>query len=104
MKLISPNPSILAAATALLQPYVPDLSPRSLVEALKGYEAAEATGDTIERPLTRQQVAALLGMSLNSVNRYLNSGKLTRIRLTPRTVRIDPQSVRNLLERGTKDK
>ncbi|MEA4863728.1 MAG: hypothetical protein VB042_10520 [Victivallaceae bacterium] len=91
------TPAVLSAATALLQPYAPDLSPRSLVDALKGYESDKATSDAIEKPLTRHEVASLLGMSLNSVNRYLNSGKLIRIKLTPRTIRIDPQSVRNLL-------
>lgn len=92
------TPAVLNAATGLLQPYAPDLSPRSLVAAIKSYKADPAADpNRIEKPLTRQEVAALLGCSLQTVNSHLNAGRLRRIKLTAKSVRIDAQSLRDLL-------
>lgn len=95
------TPSVLNAAVGLLQPYAPDLSPRALVKAIKSYQEndAPATPDDakIERPLTRKEVAELLGCTTATVNRYMNLGKLRRIKLSTTSVRIDAASVRNLL-------
>ena len=96
------TPAVLAAATGLLQPFVPELSPQSLVEALQKYETGERpAAGAPEKPLTRQDAAALLSCSLNSVNRYMNAGLLRRVKIGPRTVRIDPASVRALLNADT---
>ena len=92
------TPAVLAAATGMLQPFIPELSPQGLVAALKTYNSGEAAEETTEKPLTRQEAAKLLSVSLNSITRYMNSGILRRISMGPRLVRIDPQSVRNLLE------
>lgn len=94
------TPSVLTAAVGLLAPFAPDLSPRSLVAAIKSYKAAAAADpdpDRIEKPLTRQEVAALLGCSLQTINSHLNAGRLRRIKLTAKSVRIDPDSLRALL-------
>lgn len=94
------TPSVLAAATSLLQPYAPDLSPSSLVKAIKAYQATATTteaNNAISKPMTRKEVAGLIGCSLQSVNRYLNEGKIQRIILSPRSVRIDRQSVQDFL-------
>jgi predicted DNA-binding transcriptional regulator AlpA len=92
------TPSVLAAATSLLQPYAPDLSPSALVRAIKAYKSETTTeANTISRPMTRKQVSELLGCSLQSVNRYMNEGKIQRIILSPRSVRIDRQSVQDFL-------
>lgn len=90
------TPAVLGAVTALLQPYAPELSPRSLVDALKAYETKKNESD-IQRPLTRAEAAALLQCSLNTISRYLSCGKLKRIKLTERSCRIDADSVRALL-------
>ena len=92
------TPAVLAAATGMLQPFIPELSPQNLVAALKTYNSGEAAEEPAEKPLTRQEAAKLLSVSLNSITRYMNSGILRRISMGPRLVRIDPQSVRNLLE------
>jgi len=91
------TPSVIAAATGLLQPYCPELSPQSLVSALQEYQSGKAAPILAERPLTRREAATLLQCSLNTVSRYLSAGKLRRITLTERSCRIDADSVRNLL-------
>lgn len=92
------TPAVLTAAVGLLAPFAPDLSPRSLVAAIKSYKAdAAADPNRIEKLLTRQEVAALLGCSLQTINSHLNAGRLRRIKLTAKSVRIDPQSLRDLL-------
>lgn len=97
-------PAVLTAATGLLQPYAPDLTPSALVKAIKAYKAdPTADPDRIEKPLTRRQVAALLGCSLQTVNRYMNDGRLRRIVLTAKSVRIDPDSLRALLAGNAND-
>jgi len=98
------TPAVLAAATGMLQPFIPELSPQSLIEALQKHEASAGIGTaanhSTEKPLTRQGAAALLSVSLNTVNRYMNRGILRRVKISSHTVRIDPASVRNLLEQG----
>lgn len=89
------NPQIIAAVVGMLQPYVPELTPSSLIKALEGYQGDKL--NEVNKPLTRAEAAALLSVSLNTVNRYLNEGKLRRIQLTARNVRIDYGSVKNLL-------
>lgn len=94
------TPAILAAATGMLQPYIPDLSPQGLIAALKTYEAANTRRDATTKPLTRQEAAALLSVSVNTINRYMNLGYLRRVKISDRLVRIDPCSVQALLENG----
>ncbi len=90
-------PQVLTAATGMLQPFIPELSPESLVAALKNHETLKQDKFLAEKPLTRQQAAALLSVSLPTLDRYLKTGLLKFIKLGPRAVRIDPASVRELL-------
>ena len=94
------TPSVLSAAVGLLQPYAPDLSPSALVKAIKAYKADGAADTTAkaEKPMTRKEVAALLGISLQSVSRMMNDGRLRRIVLSAKSVRIDAASVNDLLD------
>ena len=88
---------VITAATSLLAPYVPELTATSLIAALKEHQATQTTAPKLEKPLTRQEVADFLGVSLATVTRYLNTGKLRRIKLTGRNVRIDAESFRKLI-------
>ena len=108
------TPSVLQAATAMLSPYVPEISSAGLVAALKAYggpdspaaaPAAPAPTATprFAKPLTRREVAALFGCSLQSVSRWLSAGTLRKIKIGKRAVRIDPASVAALLERGIEE-
>lgn len=87
------TPPILAAACGMLQPFFPELTPQGLLSMLN----AEKSEKQMERPLTRRQAAALLSVSLPTLDRYLKTGLLKFIKLGPRAVRIDPASVRELL-------
>ena len=94
------TPAVLTAATGLLTPFCPDLSPRSLVKALRAYQndtTTTASAGEAKKPLTRKQAAELLSCSVQSITRYMNDGKLRRIALSPRSVRICPDSLAELL-------
>ena len=91
------TPAVLAAATGLLQPFVPELSPQSLVEALRGHEPGDRPAP-MEKQMSRRQAAALLGVSIPTVDRYMRDGILRRVKIGKRLVRIDPASVRALLD------
>ena len=92
------TPQVIAAATGLLQPYCPDLSPQNLIDALQKYNQKDnAVHNNIERPLTRREAANLLKVSLNTISRYLTIGKLEKIKLTDRSCRITSASVKKLL-------
>lgn len=56
--------------------------------------------NNVQKKLTRRECAELLGVSVNSVNRYIKNGKLKAVNISPRLVRIDPESVRELLNHG----
>lgn len=99
-------PSILAAATMMLQPYAPDLSPRSLVAALKGYVSGGKLAvreNQPEKPYTRQEVCNLLGITLPTLEKYVQAGYLRKIRLSKHAVRIDAASVWEFLGEKRKE-
>lgn len=91
------TPAVIQAATAMLSPYVPEISPTGLIAALKEYNVKESKAAE-EKPYTRAEVANLLGLSTQTINRMLNRGTLKRIHVGLRAVRIAPESVRAILE------
>lgn len=91
------TPAVIQAATAMLSPYVPEISPTGLIAALKEYNVKESKAAE-EKPYTRAEVANLLGLSTQTINRMLNRGTLKRIHVGQRAVRIAPKSVRAILE------
>jgi len=97
---------VIAAATNLLLPYAPELTGKKLIAAIKDYQPDQPDQpEKFEKPLTRREVAGLLGCSLLTVSRYLKEGKLDRITLSRKAVRICPKSYRRFIEsnRGTDD-
>ena len=91
-----PQP-ILTAAVGLLQPFMPNITPAALAEALdKAGQPPEAAAK-IEKPLTRKEAAALLGVHITTLNRYIQTGILPSVKIGPRAVRIAPANVRALL-------
>ena len=88
------TPPILTAATGLLQPFYPELTPTKLLSMLKNAGKPE---EIVERPLTRRQAANLLAISLPTLDRHIKSGILRASKIGPRAVRIDPDSIRELL-------
>ena len=97
MKTKNTTPVVIEAAVKLLESFCPEISPASLVEALKAYTPGEKMQKNEDRPLTRAQAAELLQVSHNTISTYLKIGKLKKIPLTARSCRIDAASVRALL-------
>ena len=92
---------IIAAAVAILSAYVPGLTPATLQTALENYNIANAASskDTRpQKPFTRKETAEMLGVSVPTVDRYMASGLLNRVRYSARTVRISADSVYNLMK------
>ena len=90
------TPAVIAAAAGLLQPFAPELTPTGLVAAIREYTPGKKPKND-DRPLTRREAAELLQCSLNTVTKYMKSGKLRKITLTARSCRIDAASVKKLL-------
>ena len=84
-------PAIITAATAILQPYFPDLSAAGLVEALKPRTETE----TGPRFFTRYEVAAMFKVNPATVDNWIKSGQLQAVKTGPRAVRIPVDSVKN---------
>lgn len=99
MQIKSVPPSILVAATSMLQQYIPELSPKSLVAALKSYnsDSSQNPANTPEKPYTRQEVCNLLSISIPTLHRMIKAGAVRKIIVSKNLVRIDPASVRKLL-------
>ena len=76
-----------------------DLTPQKLETALAAKEKRAGELD-LSRKLTRAECARILGVSVNSVHRYIQNGYLRAINISPRLVRIDPESVQELLTNG----
>lgn len=91
-------PVILSTAATVLQPYLPGLLPEILLDAIQSIRTEKS--DQTEKPLTRQQCAEMLGVSVNSVNRYIRAGYLSAVKISPRLIRIAPESIRRLMVHG----
>ena len=87
---------VLNTAVNLLREHYPALTSEQLHAALSHSEIQ----NNVQKKLTRRECAELLGVSVNSVNRYIKNGKLKAVNISPRLVRIDPESVRELLNNG----
>lgn len=95
-------PEIASAAATMLSPYFSGLTPAILTSALETYKP-NATSDKDARPLkplTRKEAAEMLGISVQSLDRYVSSGRLTRVTYSPRAIRISAESVYNLMKGG----
>jgi len=101
------SPQVLNGITAMLLPNIPGLTSAKLMAALECYNAASASAERStpahpEPPYTRKEAAKFLDVSLPTIDRYLASGLLKRVRFTAHTIRITPESVRALIEGGVK--
>lgn len=104
MSYLSPPPSeIVTAAVTMLSPYISGLSPTALLQALETYNpnaVSDKDARPPQKPLTRKEAAKELGISVQSVDRYLAAGRLTRVQYSPRAIRISAESVYNLMKGG----
>lgn len=96
-------PEIVVAAVTMLSPYISGLSPTALLQALATYNpnaASEKDARPPQKPFTRKEAAAALGISVQSVDRYLTAGRLTPVRYSARAVRVSAESVYALMRGG----
>ncbi len=91
------NQVVVETAARVLQPFVPELNGKVLMDALKAYGSVPEEKPVAEKAISRKEAAKLLGVSLNSVNRYVKQGRLSAKKISRRLVRIDPQSIRSML-------
>lgn len=95
-----PEETMLALMT-IMPKYVPEITPTKLVSALRTYDpelAAASGAGEIQKPMSKKEVAALLGIALPTVDRLLADGRLRKIDTGVRRVRIDRQSVTDYLK------
>jgi excisionase family DNA binding protein len=91
--------TIIAAASGLLSPFIPDLTPTRLIAALEAYEPdsqAKSPSDQIRKPLSIKEVCKLLSISRPSVYRMKERGDLKFIKIGSLT-RIPAEDVERLL-------
>ena len=93
-------PEIATAAVALLSTSIPGLSPGILLDALEKYNpnaASEKDARPPQKPMTRKEAAAILGVSIQTIGRLLSAGRLTRVKYSSRSVRVAAESVYALM-------
>ena len=96
-------PEIVAAAVTILSPYISGLSPTALLQALETYNpnaTSEKDARPPQKPMTRKAAADALGISVQSVDRLLAAGRLTRVKYSARSVRVAAESVYALMRGG----
>ena len=94
---------ILLASVGLFLPYIPNITTESLKKALETINEPNATHEKAtcpQKPYTRKGAAEMLGVSIPTVDRYMATGRLTRVRYSARAIRISAESVHKLMEGG----
>ena len=91
---------IILAAVGLLLPYIPNISSDNLKKALEIIDnpnTATEKDSRPQKPYTRKGAAEMLGVSIPTIDRYLATGHLARVRYSARAIRISADSVHNLM-------
>ena len=94
---------IMLAIVGLLLPYIPNISTDNLKKALETINNPNTVTEEPPRPkkpYTRKDAAEMLGVSIPTIDRYLASGHLTRVRYSARAIRISADSVHKLMASG----
>ena len=95
---------IILATVGLLLPYIPNISSDNLKKALETIDNPNMTpaerASRPQKPYTRKGAAEMLGVSVPTIDRYLASGHLTRVRYSARAIRISAESVHKLMACG----
>ncbi|OGV66858.1 MAG: hypothetical protein A3K18_30435 [Lentisphaerae bacterium RIFOXYA12_64_32] len=82
MHLTRPIPApTLYAITTLLRPHLPDISETALVAAITSYNDAPAPASAVKPLLSKAAAAHLLAISTFTVQRLINTGKLSACRV-----------------------
>ena len=84
--------AIITAATAILQPYFPELSAAGLIDSLNRQNKAEQPE---QQYFTRGEIASLFKVSRATVDNWIKAGHLKAIKTGRRNVRITADSVKS---------
>lgn len=82
---------VIDSIFALLKPYCPDLA------VLREQDVRPSSSDGQKSWLTRKEAAELLSVSLNTLNRYMKTGKIRKVVLSDHAVRIERKSLEEFL-------
>ena len=91
---------IILATVGLLLPYIPNVTTENLQRALETINTPNTVPEKDicpQKPYTRKEAAEILGVSIPTIDRYLASGHLTRVRYSARAIRISADSVHKLM-------
>ena len=94
---------IIQATVGLLLPYITNISSDNLKKALETINNPNTAAEKDphpQKPYTRKEAAEMLGVSIPSIDRYMASGRLTRVRYSARAIRISADSVHKLMAYG----
>lgn len=94
---------IILATVGLMLPYIPGITSENLKKALETINnpnTADEKDSRPQKPYTRKEAAEMLGVSIPSIDRYMASGLLTRVRYSARAIRISADSVHKLMACG----
>ncbi len=89
------RPEILAGATALLMPFYPGLTAETLVKKLRTEPQQEKQSD---RLFSIAATAKYLGVSKMTVYRLLKDGKLPKVKVSKRLLRIPETAIQSFLK------
>ena len=90
----------LTAISALLEPIIPKVTPERILDAIcqsRSTDDSSPVMETVGRGLTIAEAAKALSVSKPTINRLLNAGKLTRVRVSRRLVRVTGESINRFL-------
>lgn len=98
------SPSIISAAVGMLAPFVPDISPTSLIAALETYDQqhAQNINDKPKKPYTIREVCELLGITKPTVYRMFHDGSLTKLKIGG-TTRIPADEILDIISGKSQD-
>ena len=95
------NQQIIQAATAMLQPFVPELTPTKLIDALQSFsednDPLAKKEDKIPKLYTVAEVMKILGVSKPTIYRMFDNGRLKKIKVNENTTRISSTDLEKLL-------
>lgn len=104
MKIINKhiNSTIIATAVTLLQATIPDLTPTSLVAAIRAYREDDTTStkNRSKRLYRVAEVCECLQVTRQSIYNLIHKGKLVRIKIGAAT-RITAESLERFINNGT---
>ncbi len=95
------NKAIIQAAVSMLQPFIPELTPTKLIDALQNYsETNESTAKSeskIPKLYTVAEVMKILGVSKPTIYRMFKDGRLNKIEVSENTTRISSTDLEKII-------